>query len=244
MGTEGIKPFLLLAGGCGRAGSNEAGMPCNPMLLLLSLFSYDFCLSLIFMPILITSHLPPCPLIFISVAGFTPFWCRWLSSNCNNFPAWSGTCSILGAFKFFIPVPNPSSSVCPPGEGGQTGDRQCPPAKVALPNPTQVKRLPWRGLCYFLLGLNRHKTVIGAYFQPLHNNLCPWWRRTFLEIQITPVCMPGSCGCQAALGVGLLSSPEGCFQDGFSDALGSQDWMFLFALRAAMKLICFKLPFC
>lgn len=73
MGTEGIKPFLLLAGACRGAGSDEAGMPCNPVLLLLPLFSCDFCLGLIFMPILITSRLPPCPLIFISVAGFAPF---------------------------------------------------------------------------------------------------------------------------------------------------------------------------
>lgn len=42
-----------------------------------------------------------------------------------------------------------------------------------------------------------------------------------------------------------LSSPclQGCFQGGVSDALGSQDWMFLFVLGAATKLICLSCLF-
>lgn len=74
----------------------------------------------------------------------------------------------LVLFNFFISVPIP---LCPfvllawrrPDRGQMVSSSQGGSAKP------HTDETPWRGLCYFLLGLNRHKMVIGAYFQPLHN---------------------------------------------------------------------------
>lgn len=79
LGSRRDETSPALAGAGWRAGPGEPGVPCSPMLLLLSVFSYDFCLGFMFMPILITSRSPPCPLIGISVAGIAPFPCRWLA---------------------------------------------------------------------------------------------------------------------------------------------------------------------
>lgn len=155
-----MKLVLLLAGARGRAGSDEPGMPGSQTLLLLSLFSRDFCLSLMFMPILVTSHPPRWPLMCISVAAFGHFGGRWLSSSCDNFPACPGASNTLGAFKFFIAVPNPSLSICPSRteEAGQGTDGVLQPR--GGPNPTQEgcsleATLPFPA--WF-------KEVLGAYF--------------------------------------------------------------------------------
>lgn len=174
-------------------------MPGSQTLLLLSLFSRDFCLSLMFMPILVTSHPPRWPrCVSRSLPSVTSEAGGFLLTVITSLRAQEPPILLVPLnFLSLCPIP-----LCPfvllarrrPDRGQMVSSS---PGAGLCQTPRR-KDAPWRRLCRFLLDLKRCSAPTSWHSVGPENNLSHRWRRalqkSFLEIQRTPICVAGSCG--------------------------------------------------